>query len=328
LYQYCGDSKVLRDHYEGMKRYVDYLSSKAAGDIVSIGLPDWATFETKTPAAITSTAYYYRDAQIVALAASLIGNEAEARKYSDLAAMIKKSFNRKFYNVETGLYGNGSQTSLSCALYQGLVEPENLHRVVDNLVASVDRRNGHIDTGILGAKYILNALLENGRADVAYRMATQKDLPSWGWWIENGATTLWEQWDGSESRNHIMFGDISAWFYKALAGINLDPSMPGFKHIVIKPNIVGDLTSARAAYDSVRGPIVSDWKINDGAFILNVTIPANTTATVYLPAKDPAKITERGNSADKAEGVQFLRVENGRSIFEIGSGTYNFTVRR
>jgi hypothetical protein len=104
--------------------------------------------------------------------------------------------------------------------------------------------------------------------------------------------------------------------------------MPGFKHIVIKPNIVGDLTSARAAYDSVRGPIVSDWKINDGAFILNVTIPANTTATVYLPAKDPAKITERGNSADKAEGVQFLRVENGRSIFEIGSGTYNFTVRR
>ena len=324
LYQYCGDTRVLGDHYEGMKRYVDYLTSKATGGIVSIGLPDWAPFETKTPADITSTAYYFRDAQIVSFAASLIGNESDARKYSDLAASIKNSFNRKFYNSETGLYGNGSQTSLSCALYQGLVEPENQARVLGNLVASVDRRNGHIDTGILGAKYILNALLENGRADVGYRMASQKDLPSWGWWLENGATTLWEQWNGSESRNHIMFGDISAWFYKALAGINLDPARPAFKHIIIKPNIVRDLTSAKAAYDSVRGRIVSDWKIVNGQFIFKVTIPANTTATVYVPAADLATITESGKPADGAEGVQFLRVENGRSVFGVRSGTYNF----
>ena len=266
-----------------MKRYVDYLSGKANNGIVNIGLNDWAPFKTKTPADITDTAYYYRDAQIVSLAASLTGNQADARKYADLAAGIKAAFNANFYHADTGLYGNGSQTSLSCALYQGLVEPENKQRVLNNLVAAVEKQNNHIDTGILGAKYLLNALTENGRADVASRIASQKDLPSWGWWIEQGATTLWEQWNGAESRNHIMFGDISAWFYKALAGINPDPAAPGFKHIIIKPNVVGNLTSAEATYDSVRGRIVSDWKIKQGRFNLTVTIPANTTATIYLP---------------------------------------------
>ena len=237
----------------------------------------------------------------------------------------RQAFNEKFYHPDTGLYGNGSQTSLSCALYQGLVEPANKARVLSNLVAAVEKTNGHIDTGILGAKYLLNALLENGRADVAYRIASQKDLPSWGWWLEQGATTLWENWNGAESRNHIMFGDISAWFYKALAGINPDPAAPAFKHFTIKPNLVGGLTSAEASYDSVRGRIVSDWKAKDGRLELTVTIPANTTATVYVPVADPASIKEGGKPAADAEGVKFLRVEDGRTLFEVGSGTYHFT---
>jgi alpha-L-rhamnosidase len=325
LHEYCGDTKVLCDHYDGMKRYVDYLTSKAKGGIVDIGLNDWAPFKTATPADITSTAYYYRDAQIVALAAGLLGNEADARKYADLAASIKQAFNEKLYHPDTGLYGNGSQTSLSCALYQGLVEPANKARVLSNLVAAVEKSNNHIDTGILGAKYLLNALLENGRADVAYRIASQKDLPSWGWWLEQGATTLWENWNGAESRNHIMYGDISAWFYKALAGINLDPASPAFKHFIIKPNLVGGLTSAEASYDSVRGRIVSDWKAKDGRFSLTVTIPANTTATVSLPTSNIGSVIESGWPAIKANGVVDSRVESGRSLFEVGSGTYHFT---
>ena len=263
----------------------------------------------------------------MALAAKLSGNEADAKKYSDLAASIKKAFNEKFYHADTGLYGNGSQTSLSCALYQGLVEPENRERVLNNLVAAVEKANNHIDTGILGAKYILNALTENNRADVAYRMASQKDLPSWGWWLEQGATTLWEQWNGTESRNHIMFGDISAWFYKGLAGINLDPAAPGFKRFVIKPNVVGDLTAARASYESVRGRIVSDWKVVNGRFELTVTIPANTTATVCLPACGADSVREGGKPIAKADGVKFVRVEGGRPVFEVGSGTYRFTAQ-
>jgi len=328
LYEYCGDTKVLCDHYDGLKRYVDYLTGKASGGIVNIGLNDWAPFKTTTPTDITSTAYYYRDAQIVALTAGLLGNTADAQKYAALAASIKTAFNDKFYHANTGLYGNGSQTSLSCALYQGLVEPQNQARVLTNLVAAVEQANNHIDTGILGAKYLLNALLENGRADVAYRIASQKDLPSWGWWMEQGATTLWEQWNGSESRIHIMFGDISAWFYKALAGINPDPAAPAFKHFIVKPNLVGGLTSAKATYNSVQGRIVSDWKCADGRFDWTVTIPANTTATVYVPVADAGSIKESGSPAVEAEGVTLLRVEGDRTLFEVGSGTYRFTAPR
>ncbi len=326
LYEYCGDSQPLRDHYEGMKRYVDYLTSRAKDGIVDIGLNDWAPYETKTPADITSTAYYYRDTRIVAQTASMLGNEADALKYLELAANIKEAFIKKFYHPESGSYGNGSQTSLSCALYQGLVERENKSIVVSNLVANVEARNGHIDTGILGAKYLLNALLENGRADVAYRMASQRDLPSWGWWIEQGATTLWEEWNGSGSRNHIMFGDISAWFYKALAGINPDPASPGFKHFFIKPNIVGDLTTARAAYNSVSGRIASEWYSDKDGFHLKVTIPANTSAAVLVPNATPDKVIEGKIPASQAEGLKFLRAENGGALYEVGSGTYEFSV--
>ncbi len=160
---------------------------------------------------------------------------------------------------------------------------------------------------------------------VVRRVASQKDLPSWGWWIEQGATTLWEQWNGSESRNHIMFGDISAWLYKGLAGINPDPAAPAFKHFIVKPNPVGGLTSAEARYDSVRGRIVSDWEVKSGRFRLAVTIPANTTATVSLPTANPASVLEHGKPAIEAEGVKHGRVEEGRALFELGSGTYHFT---
>jgi alpha-L-rhamnosidase len=325
LYEYCGDAQVLREHYAGMKRYVDYLTSKAKDGIVDIGLNDWAPFKTTTPADITSTAYYYKDARIVALTAGLLDNEADALQYAELAASIKQAFNQKFYHPDTGLYGNGSQTSLSCALYQGLADPDVRPLVVSNLVANIEAHKGHIDTGILGARYLLNALLENGRADVAYRIASQRDLPSWGWWIEQGATTLWEQWNGSESRNHIMFGDISAWFYKALAGINFDPAAPAFRHFFIQPNVVGDLTWAKASYDSIRGMIVSDWTRDENGLHLRVTIPANTTATVSLPTKDPAKVTEGKGPAAKAEGVKLLGSEGGHTLLEVGSGTYEFT---
>jgi alpha-L-rhamnosidase len=325
LYQYCGDAQPLRDDYEGMKRYVDYLTTRAKDGIVDIGLNDWAPYETKTPADITSTAYYYRDARIVALAADLNGSQADALKYLELAAGIKRAFIEKFYHPETGTYGNGSQTSLSCALYQGLVDPENKSRVVSNLVASVDARNGHIDTGILGAKYLLNSLVDNGRADVAYRIASQKDLPSWGWWIEQGATTLWEEWNGGGSRNHIMFGDISAWFYKALAGINPDPAAPGFKHFIIKPNIVGDLTWVKASHDSASGRIVSQWLKDNYGLKLNVTIPANTSATVFVPSGDPDKVMEGKAAAKLAEGVKFVKADGGYAVFEVKSGVYEFS---
>lgn len=321
-YLYYGDIDAFRRHYDGMKRYVDYLTSRAEDGIVNIGLNDWAPWKTKTEAAITDTAYYYIDAGIVARAAELLGRPDDARKYTELAAGIKTAFNRRFYQPETGLYDNGSQTALSCALYQGLVEPENKARVLANLIASVERADNHIDTGILGAKYLLNTLLENGRADVACRMVAQQDQPSWGWWLAQGATTLWEHWNGKESRNHIMFGDVSAWFYKALAGIQPDPQAPGFKHFFITPHVVGDLTFARGEYESIRGRIVSDWQVEEGEFRLDLTVPANTCATVSLPII--GDVLEHGKPAAEAEGVKFLRTEGGRSVFEVEAGNYRF----
>lgn len=197
-------------------------------------------------------------------------------------------------------------------------------KVLDNLVSNIEDSNGHLDAGILGTKYLLNALTENGRADVAYTIANRRTFPSWGYWIDQGATTLWEQWSGEASRNHIIFGDISAWFYKALAGINPDPNGVGFKRIIIHPLLLGDLKWVSAEHDSMYGPIKSSWRRGSNRFSLVVTIPANTTATVYVPAKDADSVAESGRPAGKADNVRLLRTEDGAVVFEVGSGRYRF----
>jgi alpha-L-rhamnosidase len=309
-----------------MKRYVDYLTSRAKNGIIDFGLNDWAPAKTVTPTDITSTGYYYRDTEIVALAAKVLGKETDAQKYTELAAHIKTAFNKKFFKPDTSEYGNGSQTSLSCALYQGLCQPENRASVVENLVNNVHHHDDHIDTGILGAKYLLTALADNGRGNIAYEIANQKTEPGWGWWIVQGASTLWEQWNGNDSRNHIMYGDISAWFYKTLAGINPDPASPGFKHFIIKPQVLGNLQWAKGTYNSVQGLIVSDWYLKDYRFNLTVTIPPNTTATLYLPVGNMQKVQEDGRALDKAPGVKNVSTKENSTVIEVGSGTYKFSM--
>ncbi|MDP6380793.1 MAG: family 78 glycoside hydrolase catalytic domain, partial [Phycisphaerae bacterium] len=220
VYQYCGDVRILAEHYDGIKRYVDSLTSESKNYIVTKARWDWAPAKSSTSPELTATAYYYTNSLILSEAAKLLGKKTDAAKYADLAVKIKAAFNKEFFEPSTGQYKGGTQTGLSSALYQGLVEPKNVQRVLDNLVANIDANNGHIDTGILGAKYLLYALTDNGRGDVAYTVTTQTTFPSWGYWISKGATTLWELWNGKQSRNHVFFGDISTWFYKALAGIN------------------------------------------------------------------------------------------------------------
>ena len=327
LHQYRGDRRILAEHYDHLKRYVDYLTTRATDGIVSIGLGDWCPAKTKTPVNITSTGYYYADAVIVSKIAALLGRKDDAARYATLAAGIKKAFNHAFFDARTKQYGGGTQTALSCALYQGLVEPQDVAAVVSNLVANVAAQQGHLDCGILGTKYLLHALTDNGRADVAYAVATQTTAPGWGNWIKRGATTLWEDWEGKSSLNHIMFGDISAWFYETLAGIRPDPEGPGFKRIVIRPTVVGDLKWVRASHDSMHGKIVSDWKREREKLILDVTIPANATATVFIPAKSAADITEGGKPLDKAACVQFLRTEGGCAVLEVASGRYRFVAK-
>ena len=325
MYEYCGDTGILDEHYDRLKRYVDYLTTKADKGIVSIGLNDWAPAKSKTPANVTSTGYYYCDTLIVSKIARLLGKTDEARQYGDLALRIRDAFNREFFDADAGLYRPGTQTAMSCALYHGLVPPESYQKVLDNLVAMIAKNDGHLDAGILGTKYLIDALTAGGRADVIYTMATKTTFPSWGHWIEQGATTLWEQWDGGASRNHIMFGHISAWFYQVLGGINIDPQATGFKHIVIKPQLLGDIKWVRARHESMYGPIESLWDIRDNAFTLKVAIPTNTTATIYVPSDQQEFVNEGPNYIHSGDHVRFVRLEDDYVVFEADSGTYEFS---
>jgi alpha-L-rhamnosidase len=326
LYLYRGDERILREHYDRLKLYVDYLTTRADEGIVSIGLGDWVPAKTKTPAAVTSTGYYYTDTVIVARIAKLIGKTKDAAKYEKLAEEIRTAFNRTFYNGD-GTYANGSQTAQSCALYQGLVTGENRQATIEHLVRNVREQNEHLDTGILGAKYLFNSLSDSGHHALAFRVACQRTFPSYGHWIEQGATTLWEAWDGEGSRNHIMFGDISAWFYKYLAGIRVDPEHPAFRHIILRPEPTGDLTWVKASHDSMFGEIRSDWSITEGVFHWKITVPPGATATVHVPTHDPSSVTEGKQPIAVAPGVTPIKSEGGGAVFRVVAGRYEFASR-
>ena len=191
----------------------------------------------------------------------------------------------------------------------------------------MDLHQGHLTTGIFGTKYMLNTLTELGRADVAYEIVNQHTFPGWGFMLDNGATTLWEHWEFSDniySHDHPMFGSVSEWFYKALAGINPAPDAVGFNKIIIAPQPVGDLKWVKAAYESVHGKIMSEWSKSAGQFRLHVRIPVGSTATVWVPAKNSAGITESGQSIEHRPEILFQRMNGGKAVFCIPSGDYHF----
>lgn len=326
MYLYNGDTRILEDHYDGMKKYVDRMGKWANKDkyIVDYGLGDWAPAKTKTSRNLTSTGYYFVDAQIISKAADILGKTADQKKYSDLADAIRGAFNKHFYKG-SGTYEKGSQTANSCALYQGLAEKNEIQHIVNKLVADINEKDEHLDVGILGCKYLFNALTENGQHDLAYRMVTKTTGPSYGHWVALGASTMWEHWKGGQSLNHIMFGDIDAWFYKNLAGINYDGEKPGFKNIIVHPRPTGDLTWAKAEYQSPYGLIKTSWEIKNNKFYLDITVPANTTATVYVPAKNGDGVSESGKTANNAEGVKFVKMIDGGAVYGVGSGSYRFS---
>ncbi len=329
MWLYRGDSRLLMAHYERFKLYLECVAAHSVDDIVEWGLGDWCPPEGgaegfKTPYALTSTAYYFVDTLIVSQVAAMLEKTDEAIYYAELAEAIRKAFIARFYNPKTGKFEGEEQTGMAAAIYQGLVDGDDKAKVLAALVADVEARDGHLWCGILGTKYILHALTDNGRADVAYRIANQRTFPSWGHWLEQGATTLWEDWRGENSLNHIMFGDISAWFFQTLAGINPDPALPGFKHIIIRPQPVGDLTWARAEHVSPYGLIKSGWKLTDDVLRLDVEIPANATAAVYLPTQSPDSVAESEVPASGSDGVEFAGVQDGRAVYRVGSGSYSF----
>lgn len=295
LYQYTGDRAVLARHSAGMRRYVDFLATTATDYLVSWGLGDWcppqqAGSDPRTPATLTSTAYYFLCAHRLAEMAAILGIGEDAPYYADLSSSIRQAFNARFFDPVLRRYIVDTQAAVSLALDFGLVDESHIPTVVTQLLETVRRADDHVDCGFLGAKSLLRALSDHGHADLAYRVATQTTFPGWGHMVAQGATTLWETWDGSSSLNHVAFGDISAWMYRTLAGIR--PLQPGFKEIIIVPQPVGGLTWVRAEHDSPFGVIRSAWSIADEQFQLDVTIPPNSTAHVQLPNGCTEEVTE------------------------------------
>ncbi len=334
-YLFDGDVALLRAHYEEMKRYVAFLGSTAKNHIVTTGLGDWYDLGPKppwgsqlTPPALTATAFYQHFNWILARTAALLGKPDEEKQFAERVEQIRAAFNQTFYHPETHQYATGSQCANSLAVVLNLVDPTNRAAVIDNIVADV-RAKG-LTAGDVGYRYLLRALADGGHSDVIYEMNNQSDKPGYGYQLKMGATSLTEKWDASVgsfgSQNHFMLGQINEWFFHDLAGIQCDPTRAGFKKIVIKPAIIDDLAWVKGTYHSVHGPISTEWHRDRTEFLLKVSIPANTTATVYLPAKSPDEVSECGIPANKASGVKFSCIDGDNAVFEIGSGTYQFIV--
>jgi len=287
VYLFYGDDKLLHDCYENIKRYVDHIDQNYPDGLTTWGLGDWIPVKSETPVEFTSTAYYYADVTILAAAAKLFDQKADEERYSALKEKIKTAFNKKYLDVNTGNYDRGFQTELSAALYWHLVPAETISKTAAMLAKRVQADGVRLDVGLLGTKSILNALSENGYNDLAYRLASDTAYPSWGHWISRGSTTLLENWDidskSDVSRNHIMFGEIGAWFYKGLGGIYPDTAAPGFRHIRLRPHIPKGLKEFHASHETPYGPVDSGWTTDpDGAIRYRADLPPGTTADLQL----------------------------------------------
>jgi len=331
-YLFNGDVALLGAHYEAMTRYFAYLESRARDGILSEGLGDWYDLDIAkpgqaglTPPPITATAYLYQDAATLARIADVLGKDADARAYSARAAAIRARYSREFFDAATRTYRTGSQASLAIPLAMGMVEPADRDAVLGALVRDVEQR-GYATAGDVGFRSLLQALAANGRSDVVYRMINQDEKPGYGYQLKKGATSLTESWNASldASHNHFMLGQVIEWLYQDLAGITVDPSGPGFKSVILRPQPVPGLDWAEASYESLHGPISARWERRGERFTLNVTIPANTTATVHVPSRDGGAIREGGAAAESRPGITFLRRENDRAVYRIESGHYVF----
>lgn len=302
VYLFYGDNKLLKDSYFAIKRYVDHIDALYPSGLTTWGLGDWVPVKSKSPVELSSSIYYYVDAMILAKAAKLFGKEEDAIHYEQLAGKIKDAINAKYLNKETGIYGQGVQTELSMPLFWGIVPDDLRAKVAKDLAERVTADNYHLDVGLLGTKAILNALSENGYADIAYKIAAQEDYPSWGWWIKNGATTLYENWNIQSahdiSLNHIMFGEIGAWLYKGLGGIKPDPEKPGFKHVFIEPHFVEGLESFEASHIGPHGKITTRWERKGKHIKLWLTIPPNSDGTLTLPSGEKRTLAAGSHEFD------------------------------
>ena len=325
-----GDRAVIEQNWNAMQRWMEFIQSRNPDFLRKNGVgpnfADWLAPDQRTNKDLLATAYWALIANMMSQMAHAVGKEADAKRYDDVVQNIRTAF-QKAYIKEDGTVGTGTQTSYVVALYTKMAPAVLEPMLTDKLVKDIEARNWHLSTGFLGTPFLLFALADHGRSDVAYRLLLNDTYPSWGYMLSKGATTWWERWNGDtgdpamNSYNHYAFGSVIAWVYRYAAGIDTTVSSPGFKEIVIHPHLDGRMTSARAEYESVYGKVVTDWTGTPaGPFSLSVTVPANTTAKVVLPAIAGAHVTEDGKAID-------AQTESGSYVVQVGSGSYHFEVK-
>ena len=312
-YETYGDDSLIKKYYQNMRRYVDYLSTRADRHILSFGLGDWydygdfrAGFSRNTPVPLVATAHYYMSVEYLIKAASIVGNDYDVRYYSSLAYDIMVAFNERFLNYDTAQYGTGSQCSNALPLFlrltqsaghQGIYEMDHRlnRKVFMNLVKDVEAHGNRLTTGDVGNRYLIQTLANYGADELIYKMFNHEEAPGYGFQLKFGATTLTEQWDPRQgsSWNHFMMGQIDEWFFNSLAGIR--PYVKnGYQIVGIAPKPVGDLKYVKCSYDTPYGVIAVDWTHENGTFTLNLSIPVNTTAVVTLPGEKAPKEVQSG----------------------------------
>jgi len=339
-YLHYGNIKVLEDNIDAARQYCKYLDSRSKDDVLrSWGggfsfIGDWvppdrgmdtSNWPSQQMAEFFCNCYRVHLWQLVEKMAVALGRSDDADVARKRADAICTAVHAAFYDSVNKRYVIDEQIYYVFPLLVGVTPESDRQAVLDNLLRCITVKNkGHLDTGMLGTMLLMEYLNEIGRDDLVLGIYQKKDYPGWGYMVEQGATTMWEQWNGYWSQIHSCFTSADNWLYEGLAGIRPDPSAPGFKNVIIKPAVVGNITWVKAHHDSPYGRIAVDWGKQANALSLKVEIPANTTATVYVPASSADQVSESGIKAEKAKGVKFLRMEKKAAVYHVGSGSYTF----
>jgi alpha-L-rhamnosidase len=332
IHQVYGDTRLLEKHYDAMARYMEACGKDGLGGRKAHTWGDWLAPGDRPPIELISAAYFAYTSKLMADMARALGKTEDAAKYDQQFQDSRAHFQKSFVEPD-GKIKSDLQTAYCMALYYDLLTPEQRKQAEAHLVERIKKDNYHLTSGFLGIPILLPTLTEMGRSDLAYRILQNTTYPSWGYSIDQGATTIWERWNSyskdkgfgevsMNSFNHYSLGAVGEWMFRSILGIETDGA--GFKKILMKPELGEGITWAKGHYDSIRGRIGSDWKIENSAFDWKIAIPPNTTATVFVPAKDASSVTESGQPAAEAKGVKFLRMENDRAVFEVASGSYEF----
>lgn len=347
MYLAYGDKKILSDQYSSMKNYVESIRRKAVNNLWNTGFHfgDWLFYrpddDNDGRAAVTdkyliAQCFYANSTQLLIHAANVLGKSDDVQQYTALLEKIKEAFVKEYLSAN-GRLVSGTQTAYVLALNFDML-PESLRAsAAQRLADNVKNYGNHLTTGFLGTPYLCHVLTRFGNNDLALQLLLQDTYPSWLYPVKKGATTIWERWDGIKpdstfqtpsmnSYNHYAYGAIGDWMYRVLVGLNTDESHPGYKHSIIKPFPGRGFTHAKASIDTYYGKLSNSWQSDGNSFSMEVVIPANTTATVYLPAADLSAVKEGGMSLDQVSGIRTVPADSGYTGLLLGSGSYRFTV--